>query len=300
MKPASRISNLSAPVPAFHQEMIFATPLTPNSFRLAKILCWFFVQAMLLRDGMAQILNIVNGQSSIVAVVSDRDALAYNNATKLVRGYNGQLHLVFHDQGEIFYTFSRDHGSTWNVPINISNSAGSSVYPTLVVDSLRKHFAWQDDSDATNLSRVDGKKRIWFRSYRINDNSYRFQYRIGEAVGAVLTPSLAVRDERTLIGTWAADMGLGINWEINVSTGSLIGNGLLDQYDWTYPAIPGEALGLGDSFFPSIVTGGNTSYVVWQELNPFGMHLCHFKYQRDDDWSRPQMLRNGIIHLILG
>jgi hypothetical protein len=297
MNPVTRISNPSAPnAPAFRQEMILAVILKPNSFRLARIFCWFFVQVVFLSNGVAQTLNSVNGQSSIVAVVSDREALAYNNAIKLVRGYDGQLHLVYHDQGEIFYTISRDHGSSWNVPINISNSAGRSVFPALAVDSLRKHFVWQDDTDPNDLTRIDGKQRIWVKSFRdVNANHLRFPYVIGETVGDALTPALAIRDGRTLHAVWAANMGLTVGWEVNISKGNLIGSGLLDLYNWEYPTVPGQALGITSSFFPSIVTIGEISYVAWQELNAFGTYYASFKFLRNGNWSGAQNLARATL-----
>lgn len=254
-------------------------------------LCCFLAIAFLVPGGIAQTLNIRVATVSRIAIVSARNALAYNNSTKLVRGYDGQLHFVYHDEGEIFYTVSNNNGTAWSSSINISNSAGESVFPALAVDSTRKHFIWQDDTDPNDLTRIDGKQRIWFKSFRqTKDDSLRFPYPIGESVGDVLTPSLAVKDGKTLLAVWAADMGLTIGWEVNISTGSLIGNGLLDLYDWTYPAIPGTALGLSSSFFPSIAVVGEVSYVAWQELNVFDTPYAMFRYRNGEHWSAAQNL----------
>lgn len=258
-------------------------------------LCFFFVIVVLVTGGRAQALNSSVASASRIAIVSARNALAYNNSTKLVRGYDGQIHLVYHDEGEIFYTTSTNGGATWNLPINISNSAGESVFPALAVDSTRKHFIWQDDSDPNDLARIDGKQRIWFKSFRqANNHSLRFPYPIGESVGDVLTPSLAVKDGKTLLAVWAADMGLTLGWEINVSTGSLIDNGLLDLYDWSYPAIPGQALGLSRSFFPSIAITDTVSYVAWQEFNVFDTPYAMFRYRNGEHWSAAQNLASAI------
>lgn len=254
-------------------------------------LCCFFVIVVLVTGGRVQTLNSSVVSVSRIATVSARNALAYNNSTKLVRGYDGQLHLVYHDEGEIFYTASNNNGTAWSSPINISNSAGESVFPALAVDSTRKHFIWQDDSDPNDLTRIDGKQRIWFKSFRqTKDDSLRFPYPIGESVGDVLTPSLAVKDGKTLLAVWAADLGLTIGWEINISTGNLIENGRLDLYDWTYPAIPGTALGLSRSFFPSIAVVGEVSYVAWQELNVFDTPYAMFRYRNGEHWSAAQNL----------
>lgn len=277
--------------PAFKEAYIMNHSILKTLMLLPRLCCCFLMCALPVCSSYSQNLNSNMTTNSRIAVVSNWDALAYNNSTKLVHGYDGQLHLVYHDEGEIFYTASNNNGTAWSSPINISNSAGESVFPALAVDSTRKHFIWQDDSDPNDLSRVDGKQRVWFKSIRqISDNSLRFPYPIGESVGEVLTPSLTVKDGKTLLAVWAADMGLTIGWEINISTGSLIGNGLLDLYDWTYPAIPGHALGLSSSFFPSIATVGEVSYVAWQELNVFGTYYALFKYQRSGSWSTAQNL----------
>jgi hypothetical protein len=181
------------------------------------------------------------------------------------------------------------------MPINISNSGGKSVFPAIAVDSTRIHFAWQDDTSRDDINQADGKQRIWGKSFRdTGSNDLRWPYLLGEAVGESLTPSLAVKDGRTLVAVWAADMGLTIGWEINISTGTLLGTGLLDIYVWTYPAIPGEALGIGSSFFPMIDLRMETAYVTWLELSPFGQYLAHFKHNQGMGWSPAQWMYNVV------
>lgn len=271
---------------------------TMKRFRLlARVTFFAFSQSLYLPNGMAQSLHKNKTMSSPIAFVSSTDALAYNNSIKLVRSQEGYIHLVFHDQGEVFYSISTDNGISWNIPLNVSNTAGLSVFPALAVDSAnRKHFVWQDDSNPTNPNFVDGKKRIWYKNFiDVASNSSRYPIPIGEAVGDVLTPSLAVQDERTLIATWSAFMGLSIGWEINFSIGTLIGNGLLNLYDWTYPSIPGRDMGIGSSFFPAIATLGGVSYLAWREYNALLENICIFKYNRSTSWSLPQLLNVATV-----
>ncbi len=235
--------------------------------------------------------------TSLIALVSDADALAYNNAVKLVRSQDGHLHLTFHNQGEIYYCTSTNNGMTWSAPLNVSNTAGRTAFPALAVDPTnRKHFIWEDDTSPYDLNVVDGKKRIWYKNF-LDDasNVSRYPYVIGEAVGDVSTPSIAARDQKTVVAAWAAYTGVRLGWEINVSTGTMTGSGLLGLYDWTYPSFPGEALGIGSSFFPAITTLDKVSYVAWRELDAFNDNVCFFKYNRGNTWSSPQLLSNAAI-----
>ncbi len=71
----------------------------------------FFSQMIFMPDGMSQSLGGDKLASSSITFVSAVDALAYSNSAKLVRGQDGNIHIVFHDQGEIFYSVSNNRGS---------------------------------------------------------------------------------------------------------------------------------------------------------------------------------------------
>lgn len=258
---------------------------------------FLFCHVAIIPEIFAQERSTNDTATSLMALVSHANALAYNNAVKLVRNQDGHLHLTFHNQGEIYYCTSTDNGASWSMPLNVSNTAGLSLFPALAIDSAnRKHFVWEDDSSPYDLNAIDGKRRIWYKNFiDAASSSSRYPYVIGEAVGDVQTPSIAVRDERTLLAAWAAYTGVRLGWEINVSTGTLIGNGLLNLYDWTYPTFHGEAVGISSSFFPAISTLGNVSYVAWQELNAFSKKIADFKYYRGGDWSGPQGLTTAAI-----
>lgn len=265
--------------------------------RMTMLVVFTTIYLVIRPECMAHQRRTSDSSVSLITQVSDADALAYNNAVKLFRSKDGHLHLTFHNQGEIYYCTSTDNGTSWSTPLNVSNTAGLSVYSSLVVDSAgRKHFVWQDDINPSNPNFVDGKKRVWYKNYiDVASNSSRYPIPIGEAVGDVLTPSIAVRDDRTLVAAWSAFMGLTIGWEINVSTGTLIGNGLLSLYDWTYPSIPGRDMGIGSSFFPAIATLGEVSYLAWREFNALLENICIFKNNHGSGWSLPQLLNVATV-----
>lgn len=72
------------------------------------------------------------------------DSTAYGTQRKLGRDSLGRLHLVWHDNGEIYYSSSDDNGTTWRNQINVSNGGGYSLFPSIAIDSDNViHVAWQ-------------------------------------------------------------------------------------------------------------------------------------------------------------
>ena len=80
-------------------------------------------------------------------------------------------------------------------------------------------------------------------------------------------------------------MGLNLGWEINYSEGTLIGLGLTGSYDWTFPEIPGNAMGIGSSFFPAIGTGSNIHFITWLEFSPTEQLGNFLKFKTQSEWS---------------
>jgi len=232
-----------------------------------------------------------------IATVHSSTALAYGNSTKLVVGRGGVISLVFHDNGEIFYTESDDNGLDWSAPVNVSLNAGLSQFPGVAVDSVgRKHVVWQDNTVPDHPERWDDKVRIYYKNFTdTTEIAQRFGVPIGESVGNSLNPAIAVDGHGKLYVAWSAFMGLNLGWEINYCQGTLIGNGLLGAYDWTYPEIPGEPLGIGSSFFPSIAATRGVVFIAWLEQNPFFQWVDLVKFRHDDGWSKHFSLSDGAI-----
>jgi hypothetical protein len=65
---------------------------------------------------------------------------------------------------EILFSKSTDSGSTFGTPVNLSQSSGDSVLPTIAAhNSTHVNIAWQDNSFAHDLaSNIDGQ--VWFKS----------------------------------------------------------------------------------------------------------------------------------------
>lgn len=73
------------------------------------------------------------------------DATAYNNGRRTVRDSAGNIHLVYHSAGEIYYTKSTDNGLNWANPINLTNNAGLSSHPSLAIDASNElHLVYEE------------------------------------------------------------------------------------------------------------------------------------------------------------
>ncbi len=224
---------------------------------------------------------------TMVAAVDSANALSYGNSRKLVVGDNGTVSLVFHDQGEIFYSESSDHGLTWTIPVNLSLNAGTSQFPALAIDSLgRKHVVWQDNTLPGGSGQFDNEIRIFYKNFIESGNiPGRFADVIGECAGDCINPSIAVDDNGKLYAAWAADMRLTVGWEVNYSEGTLIGNASHGFYDWTLPEIPGSPLGLGISFFPSVDVDADVVFIPWLEHDATGQLVNLIRFRDSNGWS---------------
>ncbi len=92
--------------------------------------------------------NTTTGTVEIQALArrsGSEDATAYNNGRRTVRDSDGNIHLVYHSSGEIYYTKSTDNGLNWSAPINLTNNSGLSIHPSLAIDSNNElHLVYEE------------------------------------------------------------------------------------------------------------------------------------------------------------
>lgn len=70
-------------------------------------------------------------------------ATGYNNGRRMVRDDNGKLHMVYEDNGEIWYTSSTNDGSSWQKEVRLSDGYGNNHYPSIAIGYLNKyHVVW--------------------------------------------------------------------------------------------------------------------------------------------------------------
>ncbi len=92
--------------------------------------------------------NMATGTIGIQALArrsGSEDATAYNNGRRTVRDSAGNIHLVYHSSGEIYYTKSINNGGTWSAPSNLTNNPALSLHPSLVIDASNNlHLVYEE------------------------------------------------------------------------------------------------------------------------------------------------------------
>jgi len=85
-------------------------------------------------------------------------ATAYNSGRRLVRTSNGDLHLVYPSNEEIYYAKSTDGGTTWTDHTRLSTGNAKNGFPSIVATSSKRFVVWQRYAGV-----VSGKHRyeIW-------------------------------------------------------------------------------------------------------------------------------------------
>ncbi|NOX37746.1 MAG: S8 family serine peptidase [Calditrichaeota bacterium] len=70
-------------------------------------------------------------------------AIRANNGRKIVSDDVGNYHLVYEDNGEIYYTFS-SNGIDWSADERVSDGHGNNRYPSIAIGAANKyHIVWQ-------------------------------------------------------------------------------------------------------------------------------------------------------------
>jgi len=84
-------------------------------------------------------------------VSAGSNALIGNNQRKIVYDDNGNYHLVYEENGEIYYTASDDNGATWANEVRISDGSGDNKYPSIDLHSVNSIpiVVWQRDNGFT-------------------------------------------------------------------------------------------------------------------------------------------------------
>ena len=82
-------------------------------------------------------------------------AIVNNNQRKMVYDENGNYHLVYEDNGEIYYTTSTDNGATWSKDLRLSDGNGYNLSPS--IDKFWNNgqvvVVWQKESNAILMRR---------------------------------------------------------------------------------------------------------------------------------------------------
>jgi hypothetical protein len=76
-------------------------------------------------------------------VTNNAAASINNNGRRMAVDDNGTIHMVYEDDGDIWYTSSTNEGDNWNAEIRLSDGQGYSKNPSIAIGDLNKyHVVW--------------------------------------------------------------------------------------------------------------------------------------------------------------
>ncbi len=91
-------------------------------------------------------------------VSAESGALAGNNQRKIVYDNAGNYHLVYEENGEIYYTVSGNNGAIWANEVRLSDGSGDNQSPSIDVadGTIIPVVVWQKESSAIRMRRKVG------------------------------------------------------------------------------------------------------------------------------------------------
>jgi len=161
------------------------------------------------------------------------------------------VHLVWEDdrsgRSTIYYAFSEDAGLTWEGFAPLTEGAGQSNFPSIVVEGSTVYVVWQDNRDGNTevfLKRSEDGGVSWGPDRRVTANPARSE-----------NPSIAVQGSEVYV-TWT-DTRDDAFFEVYCSR-SLDGG-----ETWEEPQRLSHAS--GQSYNPSIAVSGPMVHVLWHD-----------------------------------
>lgn len=230
-------------------------------------------------------LEKLDSQTNLIHVESI-NALAFNNARKIIATLDNKLHIIYSNEGNIFYIFSDDGGKTWSRELNISNSLGIAIFPCIAADADNYiHIVWQDNVNPYEAHQT-GKFNIYYKGFvNAAQAIQKLPVIIGQSVGDCEHPVVDIGENSKLIAAWSADMGLSLEKEINFSEAIKVGSGTEASFYWQYPKLLGKEMGFGQSLMPALAIKGENLFIVWSEHTPTEETVNLVKYKFNNKWS---------------
>ena len=155
---------------------------------------------------------------------------------------NGKPHVVWSDEGEIYYR--NKVGSNWSSTTNISSNSGTSTYPTICNNGTTIYVAWQDNTT--------GNDEIY---YRVRTASWGTTQNVSNNSAASTHPSINGPADGFPVILWSDYTGN--NWDIKHTW-------MGDQIVYTYSTTTGVSSDPSFSF-KSIGTHTYRLYSIWTE-----------------------------------
>jgi hypothetical protein len=188
-------------------------------------------------------------------------------------GQDGSVHVVWHDDSpgnyDIFYAV-KPPGGEWSTPLNISNSAGSSYWPSAAVAADGSvHVAWHDDT-LGNWEALSASKAA--------DGEWSPATNLSQSAGTSFIPKLLVAGDGLVYVVWQDDTSG--KWEIFSASKPPDG-------PWSAPVNVSNSDGDSAPFAAAPAPDGSL-HVVWREATANGARLLLATKFPGGTWSLPE------------
>lgn len=219
---------------------------------------------MALCSGFADAQNII-GEST------QSTATERNNARLIVEDNNGDLHVVYYDNG-IYHSFSEDAGANWTLP-EIVDAMGRN--PSIAIDSdntvhLVYKYGGTNAYDIVHRTLING---TW--------SEFDYVYHDANLTAPVSRPVIAVDSENDLHCVWQRS---GYS---SVPNSEIWYNEYTQGTGWETPVNISDSYGASE--YPTLtIDGSNNVYAFWkdsgEDIGNDKMVLCR-KYTVDSGWD---------------
>ena len=186
-------------------------------------------------------------------------------------------HEIIGDNSEIFLTASRDDGSTWSTPQNISDSLPHSREPSVTTDGTTVYATWHEI--------IGDNSEIFLTASRDDGSTWSTPQNISYGPYSGFRPAIAT-DGASIYVVWE-DVLNANNHEVFLTISTDNGS------TWSTPQDISDSSPL-PSLSPSVATDGTHLYLTWEE-SIGGIGEILFTASRDDGstWSTPQNISNS-------
>ena len=218
------------------------------------------------RDGNYEIYykNSTDGGSSwgTDTRLTNNTAYSYRVSVSLS---SSVVHIVWYDfrdgNDEIYYKNSTDGGTSWGTDTRLTNSSGSSYYPSISVFGSVVHVSWHDTRDGNReiyYKRSTDGGVSWSSDTRLtNDTAYSYYSSIGISGSVVHIVWSEFRDGNYEI-YYKRSTDAGTSWGSDTR---------LTNY-------------VAESGYPSISVSGSNVHIVWHDLRAGNWEIY---YKRSTD-----------------
>ncbi len=196
--------------------------------------------------------------------------------TKNVASYLNYVFVVWYDNRdgnyEIYFKRSTDRGVTWEPDIRLTNSPQSSNFPSLAVNGLNIHIAWDDYRD--------NNYEIYYKCSTDGGLTWTNDVRLTNTTELSRLPSLAINGSNLFLVWEEKELYTDIYFKYSTNGG----------LNWS----PGIVLDNGSSASenPNISISGTTIHVVWEDIRDGYTNEIYYKRSSDEgvSWSQDTRL----------